>query len=177
MSDTTWIALLRGINVGGNKLLAMADLRAMLASSGYANVRTHIQSGNAIFDARQTAARLEQEISSSIRRAFGLEVTVIVRTAAELAGVVAANPFAARDINPKELHVTFLDTAPAHERTAGIDPRAYLPDEFALGNRAVYLRLTAGVTGSRLPNWEQQLGVRITTRNWNTTTRLLELTR
>ena len=136
MSDTTWIALLRGINVGGNKLLAMADLRAMLASSGYANVRTHIQSGNAIFDARQTAARLEQEISSSIRRAFGLEVTVIVRTAAELAGVVAANPFAARDIDPKELHVTFLDTAPAHGRTAGIDPRAYLPDEFALGNRA-----------------------------------------
>jgi uncharacterized protein (DUF1697 family) len=174
---TTRIALLRGINVGRNKRIAMADLRTMLESLGYDAVRTHLQSGNAIFSARSGKdAMLEQQISAAIKATFGMDVAVIVRTAAELASVVDSNPFIARSVDTSELHATFLASAPPAAKIASVDRDACAPDEFAVGDRVIYMRLRNGVMGSRLPDWDKVLGIRTTTRNWNTTTRLRELT-
>jgi uncharacterized protein (DUF1697 family) len=173
---STWVALLRGVNVGRNKRIAMSDLRDLLVSLGYADVRTHLQSGNAIFSgARRKPDVIEQEISSRIRKEFGMEVAVLVRRAAELAAVVEANPFVTRGVDTNELHVTFLAAPPAATKLAAIDRDACAPDEFAVGERVIYVRLRNGVMGSRLPNWDRLLGMPTTTRNWNTTTRLRDL--
>jgi uncharacterized protein (DUF1697 family) len=170
---TTWVALLRGINVGRNKRIAMSELRTMLESLGYADIRTHLQSGNAIFSAeRRKPEALEQELSAGIKKSFGMDVAVLVRTAAELASVVDANPFVAQGVGAGELHATFLAAGPAAARIAAVHRDACAPDEFAVGERVIYLRLRNGITGSRLPDWDKTLGLRTTTRNWNTTTRL-----
>jgi uncharacterized protein (DUF1697 family) len=174
--STTWIALLRGINVGRNKRIAMQDLRAMLESLGYTDVRTLLQSGNALFTAAsQKPETLERDISAAIKAEFGMDVAVMVRTAADLASVVTANPFVARGVAAAELHATFLSAAPAKARIDAVDREACKPDEFAVGPRVIYARLRNGITGSRLPDWDRVLGVRATTRNWNTTTKLREL--
>ncbi|HEY6469630.1 MAG TPA: DUF1697 domain-containing protein [Candidatus Dormibacteraeota bacterium] len=173
---TARIALLRGINVGRNKRIAMADLRAMLKSLGYQDVRTHLQSGNAIFVAgKGKDATLEQEISAAIKATFGMDVAVLVRTAPELASVVDSNPFVAQGADSSELHATFVAAAPPAAKVAAVDREACAPDEFALGDRVIYLRLRNGVMGSRLPDFDKVLGIRTTTRNWNTTTRLREM--
>jgi uncharacterized protein (DUF1697 family) len=175
--STTWVALLRGINVGRNKRIAMSDLRDLMRSLGYADVRTHLQSGNAIFSsASRTPASLEQELSSGIKSTFGMDVAVMVRTSAEIAVAVDANPFVSRAVDTKELHATFLSAAPSATKLATVDRDACAPDEFAAGDRVIYLRLRNGMTGSRLPDWDRVLGLRTTTRNWNTTTRLRDLT-
>jgi uncharacterized protein (DUF1697 family) len=173
---TTRIALLRGINVGRNKRIAMADLRAMLESLGYQDVRTLLQSGNAIFVAgKGKDATLEQEISAAIKATFGMEVAVLVRTAAEVAAVVDSNPFVAQGADSSELHATFVAAPPPAAKVAAVDREACAPDEFAVGDRVIYLRLRNGVMGSRLPDFDKVLGIRTTTRNWNTTTRLREM--
>ncbi len=174
--STTWIALLRGINVGKNKRIAMADLRVMLESLGYTDVRTLLQSGNALFDGGpRKAGTLEQEISAGIRAAFGMDVATVVRTAPDFVAAVDANPFVARGVDPAELHATFLAADPAASKIAAVDRDACAPDEFAVGARVIYMRLRNGVMGSRLPDWDKMLGVRATTRNWNTTIRLREM--
>lgn len=176
--SVTWVALVRGINVGRNKRIAMADLRTMLASLGYADVRTHGQSGNAIFSSGQRKAEaLEQEISARIRRDFAMEAALLLRTTTEFAAVVDANPFVTRGSDPGELHYAFLSAKPAPAKASGIEPDAYLPDEFAFGERIVYVRNGNGIMGSTLPDWERTLGVRVTQRNWNTITKLRELIR
>jgi uncharacterized protein (DUF1697 family) len=173
---TTWVALLRGINVGRNKRIAMSELRTVLESLGYSDIRTHLQSGNAIFSAQgRTPEALQQELSAGIKKSFGMDVAVLVRTAAELGAVVDANPFVRQGVSTSELHATFLTAAPAAARIAAVDRDACAPDEFAVGQRVIYLRLRNGITGSRLPDWDKMLGLRTTTRNWNTTTRLREL--
>ncbi len=174
--STTWVALLRGINVGRAKRVTMADLRAVLESLGYADVRTHGQSGNAILVSDQRKPEsLEQEISMRIRADLGMDVSVLLRTATEFARVVEANPFVARGVASSELHVAFLSAEPEKQRVAAVDHRAFLPDEFAFGKRVIYVRLPKGVMGSTLPDWERTLGVRATQRNWNTTTKIRDL--
>jgi uncharacterized protein (DUF1697 family) len=174
--SVTWVALLRGINVGRAKRITMADLRTALEALGCVDVRTHGQSGNAIFaSAKRKPETLEQEISRRILSDFGMEVSVLLRIAPEFASVVDANPFVARGVASTELHVAFLSAEPAKARLAGIDHDALLPDEFAFGTLVIYERLPNGVMGSSLPDWERALGVRATRRNWNTATRLRDL--
>lgn len=173
----TWVALLRGINLGRNKRLAMADLRRILETLGFDDVRTHLQSGNAILSTgRTTAAKLEQRIAAQLVNDVGLDVKVLCRTAAQLTTVVRANPFVARKADPKELHAVFLSkTAPAKE-LAAVDPEKFAPNEFEAGDRVIYLRLPKGVMGGRLPDWDRALGLDATMRNWNTVTKLADLT-
>jgi uncharacterized protein (DUF1697 family) len=174
--STTWIALLRGINVGRNKRIAMGDLRAMLESLGYTDVRTLLQSGNALFaTGTRKAETIEQEISAGIKSAFGMDVATMVRSAPDFVVAVDANPFIARGVDAVELHATFLSAAPRAAKIASVDRDACAPDEFAVGPRVIYMRLRNGVMGSRLPDWDKVLGVRATTRNWNTTVRLREM--
>jgi uncharacterized protein (DUF1697 family) len=176
--STTYVALLRGINVGHAKRIAMADLRSMLEKLGYTDVKTLGQSGNVIVSAgKGKPEAMEKRISTAIKDTFGMDVVFMLRTAAELDEVVAANPFVGRDIPMSDLHVAFLSEDPPAAKVKALDHAAFAPDAFAFGKRAVYLRLPNGVMGSTLPDWDKALGVRATQRNWKTTTKLRELTR
>jgi len=177
---TTYIALLRGINLGPRNKIAMADLRELLGELGHDNVRTHILSGNAIFTSRRRSVpRLEAEIERAIRDGFKLDVRVLIRTADELATIVERNPLPEAASNGSRYFVLFLDRNPDRERIDAIDPAAYTPEQFSVGDRVIYAWYKDGLTGSKLAGAlsDKRLGVTATARNWNTTTKLLELAR
>jgi uncharacterized protein (DUF1697 family) len=174
---TSYVALLRGVNVGGRKL-AMADLRRVFVDLGYPDAQTYLQSGNAVFEGPpEEPARLAGEIAGRIAQDFGVATTVLLRTGDDLARVVADNPFLKRGDDPATLHVTFLAEAPR----PGAEDRLALPgaepDEFTLVGREVYLRCPNGYGRTRLNNAfiERRLGVAATTRNWRTVTALRDL--
>lgn len=175
---TTYVALLRGVNVGGHKKLPMADLRTALCSVGCANVRTYLQSGNAVFTSdREDAAALTREIRAHVAATLGLDVGVLLRTREELAAVVASNPFPVTATAGAKVHVVFLSANPSPEQWTTVDPASFAPDEFRLGDRAVYVWYPNGAGRSKLTLdvWERRLGVCATARNWNTVTKLLAL--
>lgn len=174
---TRYVALFRGINVGGHKKVAMGDLREVLGALGYEEVETYLQSGNALFTTAATESdAVGGEIAQALRSRLGMEVKVLVRTASELAEVVEGNPFPEGTAEPKKLHVAFLWGAPDDERVAALDAAPYEPDELRLGDRAVYLWYPNGYGRTKLTNdvLERKLGVTATTRNWNTVVNLLE---
>jgi uncharacterized protein (DUF1697 family) len=178
-----YAVLLRGVNVGGHNKLAMADLRRVLESLGYADVSTYLQSGNAVITSDDDdAERVERRIQESLLRELGMNPSVLIRTGAELAKVVADNPFPEAIAQPKLLHVVFLSAQPDAERAATIDPAICPPDEFAVGDRAVYLRYAVSPARSRLSELvlKQLLrgrpDVSATARNWNTVQTLLGAT-
>ncbi len=176
MSDTTtWVALLRGINVGTAKRVAMADLRRLLESLGYADVRTLLNSGNAVFTSPGPESAVARAVETAIAGELHMQVRVIVRSGSALAEVVAANPFAASGLDQKRLAVTFLDAEAPVARWRDIQADGYLPDRWAKGDRCVYLYLPNGFSGSNLPDFGKVLGVTATARNWATTTRLSAL--
>ncbi len=174
----TFAALLRGINVGGARKLSMAELRSLLTAGGYDDVVTYIQSGNAVFrSAGGEASETARGIESAIAGAFGLDVTVLLRTGAELDAIASGNPFLGRGPDFSRLHVVFLREPPAPDRIARLDPTRSPGDEFHVGEREVYLRLPAGAgrTKLTLAYFERTLGVEGTARNWNTLLELREL--
>ena len=160
------VALIRGINVGSAKRVKMADLRAALEAAGYAEVRTHLQSGNVVLRSPNAAKRVAADVAT----ATGLDVEVMVRTAAAIAQVVEENPYP-QVTDGKTLHVAFLE---------GGRPRLpeedFAPEGFTLG-RELYVWLPDGMRDSKLVKAlsEKALGVRATWRNWNTVTALHEL--
>jgi uncharacterized protein (DUF1697 family) len=166
---TRRVALLRGVNIGGRKV-PMAALRQVFEELGHADVRTYIQSGNVVFDATGSATRVRAAIEQAIGRAFGLDVTVLLRTPAELAKVVAHNPYGA------DAYVTFLDGVPDRKRIAVLDPAPFAPDEFCVIGQEVYLRCPNGYGRTKINNtfFEKKLATRATTRNWRTVETLLE---
>ncbi|HEX5497157.1 MAG TPA: DUF1697 domain-containing protein [Mycobacteriales bacterium] len=178
MDTTLQVALLRGVNVGRHQRIEMAGLRELLTDLGYGHVRTHLNSGNAVFTNTATAPeRAGRDIQDAIAVHLGLTVPVLVRTAAELAAVVAADPLAGIADNPSRYLVAFLSAAPEPGLTTGLDPAAYAPEVFHFGDREIYLWLPDGVIASRIGHtfWEKRLNVTATARNWNTVTRLATL--
>lgn len=176
----TYIALLRGINLGPRNKIAMADLRELLGSLGLEDVRTHILSGNAIFTSRRRSIpRLEQQIERAIKKRFGYEIRVLIRTADELAAVVDDNPLSERTKDGSQLFALFLERDPDPSRMEAIDPDALAPEEFHLGDRVIYALVLQGVQGSKLLGAlsDKRLGVAMTNRNWNTVTRLVDLSK
>jgi uncharacterized protein (DUF1697 family) len=175
---TAYIALLRGINLGPRNKIAMADLRELLEGLGHGDVRTHILSGNAIFTSSlRSIPRLEAGISKAIHERFGFDIAVLVRTSEELAAVVAANPFEAAKDEPSHCFAIFLGENPPKAKLDALDPASYAPDAIRLGDRVIYAWLPNGVAGSKVLGLltDKRLGVTTTNRNWNTTTKLLEL--
>jgi uncharacterized protein (DUF1697 family) len=169
----TVVALLRGVNVGGRKL-PMAELRELVESLGYDDVRTYIQSGNLLFRAakRPRAAELE----AAIEERFGLGVDVILRTPANLAAVARRDPFPRAE--RAKLHVGFMAAKPAASLVAALDGEPFLPDEFAVVGTELYLHLPGGMARTKLPDYVlRRLKVPTTVRNWNTVTKLVELSR
>lgn len=174
----TYLALLRGVNVSGQKKLPMARLRGMLAALGFSDVTTYIQSGNVVFGSETVATGdLRRSIETAISGEFGLEVPVVIRASSELAAAIAANPYIAADADPARLAIAFLAEPPTPERAVGLDASAHLPDECTLVGEEVHLHCPSGFGRTRLTNAfvERQLGVTATTRNWRTVNRLLEL--
>lgn len=157
-----FIALLRGINVGGNRMISMAELKKTFESLGYANVRTLLNSGNVVFDGKKADAK-------TIESAVGTKV--MLRTAKDLERVIERNPFDLAGRNLSLLLVAFLAAEP--DGTLKWDG----PEETHLDGRHLYLYYPNGAGRSKLTNAliEKQLGVSATARNWNTITKLLTL--
>lgn len=178
---TTYAALLRGINVGGSRKVPMADLRTLLADLGLGDVRTYLQSGQAVFSSGHgDEESLAGEIARAIEKRFGFGVDVIVRDHAYLRAIADACPFPAADLEPKQLHVTYFSASVTPDRFAEIDQKAYLPEEFRLGDRALYLYAPDGLGRSKLAEHLSKpritKGVFATSRNWNTVVKLVEMT-
>lgn len=171
----TWIALLRGINVGTAKRVAMADLRRLLEGLGYADVRTILNSGNAVFTADADEPDVVRTVEAAIADQMDIQVSVIVRSARELSSVVGANPFVAEGLAPTFLAVSFFDVEPAAAAWRALGAGSYLPDRWAKGERCAYLAQPNGFSGSNLPDLGKVLGVVPTARNWATTTKLAAL--
>jgi uncharacterized protein (DUF1697 family) len=175
---TTYVALLRGINLGSRNKIRMADLRELVEGLGHQNVRTHILSGNVLFESRRRDARaLERELEKAIEHRFGFDVAVLVRSAGELEKVVAKNPLKRATAEGARLFVLFVDKNPGRDRLEAIDPKAFEPEEFAVGDRVIYAWYRQGLQGSKLAGAlsDKRLGVTTTNRNWNTVTKLVEL--
>ncbi len=176
-SPTTHVALLRGINLGARNKMSMADLRALFADLGFEEVTTYVQSGNVVFKTSLAESDVIQAVEGQITRRLRLSVTVLVRTKAQLARVLASNPYAGGKREPAKLHVTFLADRPSRARVRELEAQAFEPDEFHVVGREVYLHCPNGYGKSKLSNafLEKQLGVAATTRSWKTVTKLGEL--
>ncbi|PSK81206.1 uncharacterized protein (DUF1697 family) [Murinocardiopsis flavida] len=170
-----YIVLLRGINVGGRQKVPMADLRALLAGLGYTDVRTHLQSGNAVVTTDADASGVVAVVEGAITRDLGLTVPVVVRTGPELRAVVEHNPLEVGD--PSRFLVTFLADEPAPGSFDGLDLAAARPEEFAAIGRELYFALPNGIQQAKLPDLvgRRLKGATATARNWNTVTRLLAM--
>src|SRR5215813_9871104 len=138
----SYVALLRGINVGAHNRVPMADLRSLMTGLGYSGVRTHLQSGNVIFQAPDAPnTEVEQAIADRLEADLGLPVAVLVRTGDEFRDIVAGNPVVGDD--PARLMVLFL-SEPLAEKLADIDPARYAPEVFALRPAEIYLYCAIG---------------------------------
>ncbi len=176
---TVYVALLRAVNVGGMNKLPMRDLTDMLVKAGCAEVRTYIQSGNAVFcSPPEVAKQVPQIISEGIFRKFGFRAPVVLRSAKELQGVVEGNPFRKSVKDPKTLHVGFLADRPDPRRVSVLDPQHSPGDLFEVRGREIYLCLPNGFGKSKLTNafFESGLATASTFRNWRTVLTLLEMT-
>jgi uncharacterized protein (DUF1697 family) len=173
------IALLRGINVGGSHRLPMAALRDGLAARGCTDVTTYIQSGNVLMTPPTDVGDPDTWLTVEISAIAGFEVPTVTRTTTELADVVTANPYPAA--SGTTLHVTFFADAPPDLAFTGAEIAALAPEACALRGRELYMHLPNGAGRAKLPTaierarrGDAHVG---TTRNWNTVTTLLELTR
>jgi uncharacterized protein (DUF1697 family) len=176
-----YVAMLRGINVSGHKIIKMEALRAMFETMGLGAARTYIQSGNVLFEASKNAGpTLAPNISEKIRAQFGFDVSVQVRSAAELAEVCKKNPLLDEPaVDAARLYVTFLP-APAPAKAAErLQPLAAKADRFAVCGREIFLFCPGGYGGTKFSNnaIEKKLSVPATTRNWKTVGVLCEMAR
>ncbi|CAH1214420.1 hypothetical protein PAECIP111892_04022 [Paenibacillus auburnensis] len=177
----TYIALLRGINVGGHKIIKMQDLKAMFESLGCGNVRTYIQSGNVVFESGEPSEEgLVPIIEKRIRETFGFEVPVILRTAEELESAIKASPFQLEtEEDYKRLYVSFLDQAPSAGSLEKLIPYGDGADKLQVVGKELYILYEVSVSQSPLfkVSLDKLLGVQLTARNWNTVNKLAALCR
>jgi uncharacterized protein (DUF1697 family) len=167
-----WIALLRAVNVGGRSKVPMAGLRGLFEELGFADVRTYIASGNVVFEGtKPDAARIERAIADR----FGVQTTVILRSAKQLAAVLDSHPFGS---DTGKSYVTFLVEKPSAAAVRAVRELDVAPDEVAVVGREVYLRYPNGLGRSKTPGRvDRALRVAGTNRNWRTVEKLVELSR
>ncbi len=167
-----FVAMVRSVNVGGRNRLPMADFRDALGGLGFGKVETYVQSGNAVFTSRGSAARVASAIAGCLDERFALSVPVVVRTSRELLDVLGSNPLATVGLDPKTLHVTFCGTRPDPAGVTALDAAAgsFGEDRLLVVGREVFLSCPGGYGRTVLTNTylEQRLGVQATTRNWRT---------
>jgi uncharacterized protein (DUF1697 family) len=175
----TYIAMLRGINVGPGKVVKMERLRTSFATLGFGEVRTYVQSGNVVFELeRKSPAELTRTIEAKIQRDFGFTVPVLIKTSKELAQIVRDNPLLrVKEIDVSKLHVTFLSDTPPKTAAEVLQDLATTRERFRILNREVYLYCPDGYGSSKLTNntIEKKFSLVATTRNWRTVNALLEM--
>jgi uncharacterized protein (DUF1697 family) len=167
-----FIAMLRGINVSGHKIIKMESLRASFAALGFGDVKTYIQSGNVVFKTAKTdPARLAKKIAKTVLDDFGFDVPVLVKTAEQLTVVLKANPLLKRTgIDVSKLHVTFLASIAPEKSAAILQPLAAKSELLAVCGSEIFLYCPDGYGLTKLSNSviEKKLSVAATTRNWKT---------
>jgi uncharacterized protein (DUF1697 family) len=167
-----YVSMLRGINVGGHKLIKMDRLRRSFEALGFEQVQTYIQSGNVVFRTGKIFPdALSKRIEETILNDFGFAVPVISRAAGDMSRTIANNPFLSQPgIDPERLHVTFLSEAPAQAALQKLATLIAKPDQARCLGKELYLYLPNGFSQSSLWKrpWERVLGVVTTTRNWKT---------
>ena len=173
----TYIALLRGINVVGRRIVPMKDLRLALEEAGCVDVQTYIQSGNVVFrSAVDDAAHLSKQLAAAVSGSHGFEPRVLVRTPAELERAAAGNPFPEADEDPKSLHLFFLDKPAKRPDLKSLEALKTHTERFVLKGRIFYLHTPSGFGTSKLAKRaERLLGVDATARNWRTVKTLLAM--
>lgn len=179
---TIYIALLRGINVGGHHKIKMADLRKMLEGMGLARVQTYIQSGNVLFESPESKEALRVKIEQGILETFGFSISVIVRTSSEIEGIIRNCPFSEASIRDAEeasefesLYVAMLPEAPAAEVLENLKHYANDKETFEAIGEEVYLLFKESVRNSKLAGQLSKLGAPVTMRNWKTMNKLAQL--
>lgn len=166
---TRYVALLRGVNVGGHRKVPMAGLRSALSDAGATDVRTYVQSGNAAFDSPLPPDGVADLVQSAVQACSGVVPDVVVRTRAEVAGVVARNPWPERRTTPALLHVLFLSAEPASVRADRVgEQEQVMPD-----GKEIWVWYGGGSGRSKLR--VEAPGVVVTARNWTTVTALADL--
>jgi len=168
-----YVALLRGINVGGHRKVRMEDLRAWVAAAGARDVATYIQSGNVVFaHPARSSTKLADELAAAIAKASKLEIGVVVRSVDEWAQVIARQPFA--DAEDAQLHVAFLAAAPPADALAALDATRFAPEAWRLVGRELYLYLPDGMGRSKLAAAiaRPKALATATARNWRTVLQL-----
>lgn len=177
---SSYIALLRGINLGGHKMLKMDQLRKAFEELGFSDVKTYIQSGNVVFKGPvEPPEILAKRIETRIDRQFGFPVPVVVKTAEEIGEIIRNNRLLQEEgIDPSHLHVTFLGVAPEKSALKMLDAIDAAPDQFRCAGKVVYLHCPDGYGHSKLTNnvLERVLKAGATTRNWKTVNQLYQMT-
>lgn len=175
----TYISMLRGINVGGQKRIKMDVLKAVYQAMGFDDVMTYIQSGNVIFrNAKVNKSVLLASIEKAINQQFGYTVSVVIREKDELGKIIRNNPFLSRStIELDKLHVTFLSKQPEKKHLHEIENVNSGRDEYQLSDSEIYLYCPGGYGRTKLTNsyFEKKLDVSATTRNWKTVNKLYDL--
>ena len=173
----TYIALFRGINVGGTNVLPMKDLVALLENIGSQNVKTYIQSGNAVLQNREeNASLLSNKIRATIKKSHGFEPQVLLLEPEDMERAIESNPFPEAESEPKTLHVHFLASMPKNPNLGALDTIKSDRERFVLKDGVFYLHAPEGIGRSKLAaNAEKLLGVAITARNWRTVCRVMAM--
>ncbi len=178
MKKSTYVCLIRGINVGGRNIIKMDRLRKAFEALGYEDVRTYVQSGNVIFKSGGRAPEnLSTKIEKMILGEFRIPVSVVVKTSEEMNQAVGLNPFLKqKGIDVSKLHITFLPRDPEKAALKALDALAVPPEQLRCSGSAIYLYCPNGYGTSKLTNniLERVLAMKATTRNWNTVNKLSE---
>lgn len=168
-----YVALLRGINVGGRSSLPMKELTGLLEKLGCENVRTYIQSGNVVLESSEKAPVLAGKVKAAIKKQRDFEPEVLLLTAKELEKAIANNPFPQAEDDPKAVHFGFLATRPIKPNLEKLESLKKESEEFQLIGQVFYLYAPEGVGRSKLAaSSEKALGIAMTDRNWNTVCKL-----
>ncbi|MGB8329831.1 MAG: DUF1697 domain-containing protein [Polyangiales bacterium] len=178
-ASDVYVALLRGVNVGGKNKLPMSSLVALFADAGCDDLQTYIQSGNVVFRAKDDLARqIPGAISKAISDRLGLRVPVITRSIDQLRSLAGSNPFLSAALDPTKLHVALLADKPDRSKIAALDPNRSPPDEFFVRGMEIFLHCPNGMARTKLTNayFDSKLKTTSTIRNWNTIVKLLEIT-
>ncbi len=173
---TIYVALLRGINVGGKNSLPMQDLRDIFAALGCEDVKTYIQSGNAVFRSVGARMLLSSNIAAAVKKRFGFTPKVLLLNVDDYQSILSANPFPDAIDDPKSLHVSFLSEIPSDPDLNSLQALASPTESCELLGNAFYLHAPDGIGRSKLAaKVEKCLGVPATGRNWRTASKLAEL--
>ena len=173
-----YISFLRGINVGGHAKIKMKDLAELYESLGFKNVRTYLQSGNAVFESNSESDKISKKIETGIQKQFDLSVKVMIRTPEEIKRIIKNNPFLKRKaIDIERLHVVFLSEKPEPALIKDLKVNKKESEEFIISGSEIYLYFPEGMGTAKLQPGilEKKLNVAATARNWNTVNALAEM--